>query len=71
MVFAPQHCSQFSATRDLKQSNGAESLSAEMQGLNKSFSRAHAMSIHLNLIAIVATLFYGWQLSSRLDIGTV
>jgi hypothetical protein len=28
------------------------------------------MSIHLNLITIIATLFHGWPLSSRLDIDT-
>jgi hypothetical protein len=47
---------------------GLEEVSEEMQGLNRSFSRAHAMSIHLNFITIIATLFHGWQLSSRLDI---
>ncbi|PSN59286.1 hypothetical protein BS50DRAFT_508751, partial [Corynespora cassiicola Philippines] len=34
--------------------------------LNRSFSRAHAMSIHLNLVTIGATLWYGWRLASRL-----
>jgi hypothetical protein len=41
-------------------------VSAEMKRLNRAFSRAHAMSIHLNLITIIATLCYGWQLSRKL-----
>lgn len=41
-----------------------------MQTLNRSFSRAHAMSIHLNLITIITTLFHGWQLSTKLDFDT-
>ncbi|KAI9154810.1 Xanthocillin biosynthesis cluster protein D [Paramyrothecium foliicola] len=34
--------------------------------INKRFSRAHAMSIHLNLFSIGATLWYGWRLASRM-----
>lgn len=62
--------SQLSATRDSTRPAGADEVSEEMQGLNRSFSRAHAMGIHLNLVTIIATLFHGWQLSSRLDFGT-
>lgn len=50
---------QGTATRDSK--------SEEMLVLNRAFSRAHAMSIHLNLITIGATLWYGWQLASKLQ----
>ncbi|EOA84694.1 uncharacterized protein SETTUDRAFT_163548 [Exserohilum turcica Et28A] len=39
----------------------------EMEVLNKAFSRAHAMSIHLNLVTIGATLWWGWQLVSKLQ----
>jgi hypothetical protein len=41
-------------------------VSDEMAKLKKEFSRNHAMSIHLNLIALGATLWYGWRLASRL-----
>ena len=54
------------ATRDSGGSTGVGDVSAEMKRLNRSFSRAHAMSIHLNLITIIATLCYSWQLSSKL-----
>ncbi|CAI6340770.1 unnamed protein product [Periconia digitata] len=45
---------------------GNSSKSAEMEKLDRSFKRAHAMSIHLNAIAIGATLWYGWSLASHL-----
>lgn len=32
---------------------------------SRNFSRNHAMSIHLNLITVVATLLYGWRLGCR------
>jgi len=54
------------ATRDGKaQLNGA--ISDDMKVLNRAFSRAHAMSIHLNLVTIGATLWYGWKLASKLQ----
>lgn len=54
------------ATRNAKCQSDASDMSGEMTVLNRSFSRAHAMSIHLNLITIVATLWYGWRLGSFL-----
>ena len=39
------------------------------QVLNRAFSRAHAMSIHLNLITIGATVWYGMRLVSRFGAG--
>ncbi|KAI8629605.1 hypothetical protein F5Y19DRAFT_71739 [Xylariaceae sp. FL1651] len=42
--------------------------SPEMQILNRSFSRSHAMSIHLNLLSIGAMLWWGWELASRLNL---
>ncbi|KAF2251715.1 hypothetical protein BU26DRAFT_421834 [Trematosphaeria pertusa] len=38
----------------------------EMKKLNRAFSWNHAMCMHLNLITIGATLWYGWTLASRL-----
>lgn len=57
----------FAATRDadLKLEPGA--VSEEMKKLNRAFSRAHAMSIHFNLITIGATLVYGWRLAMKLN----
>ncbi|KAI0108968.1 hypothetical protein GGR51DRAFT_558762 [Nemania sp. FL0031] len=45
-----------------------ESPSLEMQRLNRSFSRNHAMSIHLNLLTIGALLWWGWKLASNLNL---
>ncbi|KAH8156250.1 hypothetical protein CIB48_g11995 [Xylaria polymorpha] len=42
--------------------------SLEMQRLNRSFSRNHAMSIHLNLLSIGAMLWWGWKLASSLNL---
>ncbi|KAF2823161.1 hypothetical protein CC86DRAFT_300063 [Ophiobolus disseminans] len=53
-------------SRDMKLQLEIGSVSEEMQKLNRSFSRAHAMSIHLNLITIGATMFYGWRLATKL-----
>ncbi|AEO59347.1 hypothetical protein MYCTH_2128401 [Thermothelomyces thermophilus ATCC 42464] len=43
--------------------------SPDMQRLRKSFSRHHAMAIHINLISIGAMVFHGWRLGSKLAIG--
>lgn len=44
--------------------------SDEMIACNRKFSRAHAMSIHLNLISVIATVYYGITLASRLNFET-
>jgi hypothetical protein len=51
-------------TRDGKRHDAADS-GEKMRKLNRNFSRQHAMSIHLNLIAIVATVLYGFRLSLK------
>ncbi|OTB02939.1 hypothetical protein M426DRAFT_74278 [Hypoxylon sp. CI-4A] len=54
-------------TRDggkLSQSNPSD----DMKTLNKSFSRNHAMSIHLNLVTIGALIWWGIKLASKLDV---
>jgi hypothetical protein len=38
-----------------------------MQLLNKAFSRAHAMSIHFNLLAVGATIWYGVGLAGKMS----
>jgi hypothetical protein len=56
----------WTATRDAHLELEAGATSDEMKKLNRSFSRAHAMSIHLNLLTIGATLLYGWRLGTKL-----
>jgi len=57
------------ATRDNKaQLKGT--ISDDMKILNRAFSRGHAMSIHLNLITIGATIWYGLRLASKLQFET-
>ncbi|OAG03159.1 uncharacterized protein CC84DRAFT_1097960 [Paraphaeosphaeria sporulosa] len=41
--------------------------SRKLPGVNRDFSWNHAMSIHLNIITIGATLCYGWRLASKLN----
>jgi len=54
------------ATRDANPQVKTGAVSEDRRLLNRAFSRAHAMSIHLNLITMGATLFYGWRLASKL-----
>jgi hypothetical protein len=56
------------ATRDAQLQLEAGALTDDMKRLNRSFSRAHAMCIHLNLITIGATLLYGWRLATKLTV---
>ncbi|KAI0150119.1 hypothetical protein F4776DRAFT_193092 [Hypoxylon sp. NC0597] len=53
-------------TRDGRKLSDITELSDDMKALNRSFSRNHAMSIHLNLISIAAMILWGWKLASRL-----
>ena len=53
-------------TRDGRKHNEVVNQSKEMQDVNRRFSRAHAMTIHLNLLTIFCTLWYGASLASRL-----
>ncbi|CAG7946931.1 unnamed protein product [Penicillium nalgiovense] len=47
----------------------ADSDGSKVQRANRTFSRNHAMAIHLNAIAMVATVFYGFSLSATLLAG--
>jgi hypothetical protein len=42
---------------------------SKMDRANRNFSRNHAMVIHLNAIAMIATVVYGFSLSSTLTTG--
>jgi hypothetical protein len=55
-------------TRDAKAVQGGLSPGPEMQAMNRNFSKNHAMSIHLNLLTIGATLWYGLRLASRISL---
>ncbi|KAI1100827.1 hypothetical protein F4804DRAFT_344434 [Jackrogersella minutella] len=55
-------------TRDNVKSNIPTEPSDDMRTLNMSFSRNHAMSIHLNLISMGAIVWWGWKLALRLDV---
>ena len=54
-------------TRDGKKSNNPE-MSEAMRVKNRAFSHNHAMSIHLNMLAMGATLWYGLRLASRIQV---
>ena len=55
-----------SETKDGKKYNELENMSEEMKRINKKFSRAHAMAIHLNAISMIATVWYGFSLATRI-----
>lgn len=57
-------------TRDSRKDVKETETSQEMKLLNRKFSKNHSMSIHLNLVSIGATLWYGWTLASRFNIAT-
>ena len=57
----------FAGTKE--RNGGAKDVSEEMQRINKAFSRTHAMAIHLNAMAIVATVWYGISLASRMNLA--
>lgn len=65
-----RHINKATETRDGRQLVDVGAISDDMRKLNRSFSRNHAMSIHLNLITIGASLWYGWRLASRLKFET-
>ncbi|KAJ6007482.1 hypothetical protein N7540_011458 [Penicillium herquei] len=48
------------------ENNSSDPDDGKVHRANKNFSRNHAMSIHLNAIALVATVWYGFSLSSTL-----
>merc|ERR1712169_55473 len=45
-----------------------ESPGAELQSLKRKFKTRHAMSIHLNLISVIATFVQGWSIASKLNV---
>ncbi|KAK1708304.1 hypothetical protein BDP67DRAFT_443456 [Colletotrichum lupini] len=55
-------------TRDARRPGDVDELSPDMLAVRRRFSRNHAMSIHLNLVAVIAMLWYGFSLASRIHI---
>ena len=51
------------------QMDGDHDIAAAEKGLAREFSRTHAMCIHLNLVTVCATVWYGWRLAMKLDFG--
>lgn len=47
----------------------SDSNELKLHRANRKFARNHAMTIHLNAIAIVATVVYGFSLSAALRAG--
>jgi hypothetical protein len=43
-------------------------MSEDMRRINRNFSRNHAMAIHLNAMGMVATVWYGFALASKVRI---
>lgn len=55
-------------TRDGKDGDGRGREGKDWKAKKRAFSRAHAMCIHLNLLAVGATVWYGFRLSSRMKL---
>ncbi|KAJ5167641.1 uncharacterized protein N7482_003235 [Penicillium canariense] len=67
-VFGPRTTTASLVRRALSESQGtpADPDKGKVYRANRNFARNHAMSIHLNAITLVATICYGFSLSSRL-----
>lgn len=59
--------SDFTETRDGKRSYDPAPHSKEMVALNKKFGRVHGISSLVNLVSLIATVWYGAVLSKRLE----
>jgi hypothetical protein len=53
---------------NIESGRGTEETKTLMAKVKKTFSRNHAMSIHINLIAVIATVGYGFVLGGRLQL---
>jgi hypothetical protein len=57
-------------TQDPSDHEDVEPASEEvLDALNKTFNRSHAMSLHLNLVTMVALAAYGFRLASGLKVA--
>ncbi|KAJ5104402.1 hypothetical protein NUU61_001749 [Penicillium alfredii] len=70
-VFGPRTTTASLVRRALKESINARTKDdGKIHQANRTFSRNHAMSIHLNAIALVASIWYAFSLSSGLTVGS-
>ncbi|KAF3399440.1 hypothetical protein DPV78_006825 [Talaromyces pinophilus] len=53
---------------NIESGRSTEETQALVAKVKKTFSRNHAMSIHINLIAVIATVAYGFVLGGRLQL---
>jgi hypothetical protein len=51
------------------ENNNSDSDGSKTHRANRNFTRNHAMAIHLNAIAMIATVVYGFSLSATLVEG--
>ncbi|KAJ5775111.1 uncharacterized protein N7511_000122 [Penicillium nucicola] len=70
-VYGPKTTTTALVRRALQESQNTDgdSNGSKVDRANRNFSRNHAMVIHLNAIAMIATVVYGFSLSSTLVAG--
>ncbi|KAJ5642088.1 hypothetical protein N7490_006088 [Penicillium lividum] len=69
-VFGPKTTTASFIRRALQEKDDQPDVDEEkVKRVNRNFARNHAMSIHLNAIALVATVWYGFSLSHSILIG--
>ncbi|KAJ5365927.1 hypothetical protein N7517_008813 [Penicillium concentricum] len=70
-VYGPRTTTAMLVRRALQESEStdADSDGSKVHQANRNFARNHAMAIHLNAIAMIATVFYGFLLSATLLAG--
>ncbi|KAJ5512109.1 hypothetical protein N7463_001661 [Penicillium fimorum] len=70
-VYGPRTTTAMLVRRALQESEGTDvdSDGSKVHRANRNFVRNHAIAIHLNAIAIIATVFYGFSLSATLLAG--
>ncbi|KAJ5795263.1 hypothetical protein N7457_001862 [Penicillium paradoxum] len=70
-IYGPQTTTAALVRRALQESENTnpDSDGLKLQRANRNFARNHAMTIHLNAIAMVATVVYGFSLSAKLVAG--
>lgn len=56
-------------TIDGRKCSDKENMSEDMRRVNRNFSHNHAMSIHLNFIGMLATVWYGFSLASKVTMA--
>ncbi|KAJ5507164.1 hypothetical protein N7527_009307 [Penicillium freii] len=70
-IYGPRTTTATLVRRALQESENtdADADGSKVHRANRNFARNHAMAIHLNAIAMIATVFYGFSLSATLVAG--